>query len=60
MRRNTRLPELLAPAGDFEALLAAVSAGADASSSSAARSAIASASERTVVQPGGAGKLVST
>ena len=30
MRRNTRLPELLAPAGDFEALLAAVSAGADA------------------------------
>ena len=30
MRRNTRLPELLAPAGDFEALLAAVEAGADA------------------------------
>ena len=30
MRRNTRLPELLAPAGDFEALLAAVKAGADA------------------------------
>ena len=30
MRRNTRLPELLAPAGDFEALIAAVKAGADA------------------------------
>ena len=30
MRRKSDLPELLAPAGDFEALLAAVSAGADA------------------------------
>ena len=30
MRRKSKLPELLAPAGDFEALLAAVSAGADA------------------------------
>ena len=30
MRRKSNLPELLAPAGDFEALLAAVSAGADA------------------------------
>ena len=30
MRRKDRLPELLAPAGDFECLVAAVSAGADA------------------------------
>jgi putative protease len=30
MRRKTDLPELLAPAGSFEALLAAVEAGADA------------------------------
>ena len=30
MKRKSKLPELLAPAGDFEALLAAVSAGADA------------------------------
>ena len=30
MRRKTALPELLAPAGDFEALIAAISAGADA------------------------------
>ncbi len=30
MRRKTPLPELLAPAGSFEAMLAAVSAGADA------------------------------
>ena len=30
MRRKTELPELLAPAGDFEALYAAVAAGADA------------------------------
>ncbi len=30
MRRVSKLPELLAPAGSFEALLAAVSAGADA------------------------------
>lgn len=30
MRRRERLPELLAPAGDFECLVAAVSAGADA------------------------------
>ena len=28
MRRRGRLPELLAPAGDFECLLAAVEAGA--------------------------------
>ena len=30
MRRKTKLPELLAPAGSFEALVAAVEAGADA------------------------------
>ena len=30
MRRRDRLPELLAPAGDFECLLASVDAGADA------------------------------
>ena len=30
MRRKDRLPELLSPAGDFESLFAAVSAGADA------------------------------
>ena len=30
MRRRDRLPELLAPAGDFDSLVAAVSAGADA------------------------------
>ena len=30
MRRTTALPELLAPAGNFEALIAAVEAGADA------------------------------
>jgi len=30
MRRKTKLPELLAPAGSFECLLAAVEAGADA------------------------------
>ena len=30
MRRTAKLPELLAPAGDFEALLAAVAGGADA------------------------------
>ena len=30
MRRNEKLPELLAPAGSFECLLAAVEAGADA------------------------------
>ena len=30
MRRKEKLPELLAPAGDFECLVAAVSAGADA------------------------------
>ena len=30
MRRKSELPELLAPAGDFECLLAAVSGGADA------------------------------
>ena len=30
MRRSTKLPELLAPAGSFECLLAAVEAGADA------------------------------
>ena len=30
MRRKNSLPELLAPAGDFESLIAAVSAGADA------------------------------
>ena len=30
MKRRTALPELLAPAGDFEALLAAVAGGADA------------------------------
>ncbi len=30
MRRRARLPELLAPAGDFRCLLAAVAAGADA------------------------------
>ncbi len=30
MKRKTKLPELLAPAGSYEALLAAVSAGADA------------------------------
>ena len=30
MKRKTKLPELLAPAGSFEALLAAISAGADA------------------------------
>ena len=30
MRRKTKLPELLAPAGSFEALRAAISAGADA------------------------------
>ena len=30
MRRKTNLPELLAPAGDFDSLVAAVSAGADA------------------------------
>ena len=30
MRRKQKLPELLAPAGDFESLIAAVSAGADA------------------------------
>lgn len=30
MRRKTKLPELLAPAGSFEALCAAISAGADA------------------------------
>ena len=30
MRRDTKLPELLAPAGDFECLISAVKAGADA------------------------------
>ena len=30
MKRKTSLPELLAPAGSFDALLAAISAGADA------------------------------
>ena len=30
MRRKTKLPELLAPAGSFEALVAAVEAGVDA------------------------------
>ena len=30
VRRKERLPELLAPAGSFEALVAAVAAGADA------------------------------
>ena len=30
MRRKTSLPELLAPAGDMRALIAAVEAGADA------------------------------
>ena len=30
MRRKTKLPELLAPAGSIEALYAAVAAGADA------------------------------
>ena len=30
MRRKSELPELLAPAGSFEALVAAVEAGADA------------------------------
>ncbi len=30
MRRKNKLPELLAPAGDFESLVAAVAAGADA------------------------------
>ena len=30
MKRKDRLPELLAPAGDFECLIAAVAAGADA------------------------------
>ena len=30
MKRGDRLPELLAPAGDFECLIAAVAAGADA------------------------------
>jgi len=30
MRRSAKLPELLAPAGDFECLVAAVAAGADA------------------------------
>ena len=30
MKRKEKLPELLAPAGDFEALIAAVTAGADA------------------------------
>ena len=30
MKRKTKLPELLAPAGSFEALIAAISAGADA------------------------------
>ena len=30
MRRKDKLPELLAPAGDFECLVAAVAAGADA------------------------------
>ena len=30
MKRGERLPELLAPAGDFECLVAAVRGGADA------------------------------
>ena len=30
MKRNEKLPELLSPAGDFESLVAAVCAGADA------------------------------
>ena len=30
MRRKEKLPELLSPAGDFDCLVAAVSAGADA------------------------------
>ena len=30
MKRKSRLPELLAPAGDFECLVAAVRGGADA------------------------------